>query len=63
MAVMTVELVESIQVGKAERVGEAEWVEDVPCDERCVWCNVTGLVAHTVDGFCEFCGATGHPCH
>lgn len=57
MAVMTVELVEPIQVG------EAEWVEDVPCDERCVWCNVTGLVAHTVDGFCEFCGATGHPCH
>ena len=54
---MTVELVEHV-----ERVGVVESVEDVPCDERCVWCGVAGDVAHTVDGFCEFCGATGHPC-
>jgi hypothetical protein len=37
--------------------------EEVLCEERCVWCDMAELVAHTVDGFCEFCGAAGHPCH
>lgn len=49
MAVMTVELV------------EIEWAGDVPCDERCMWREAAEDVAHTVDGFCEFRGATGHP--
>ncbi len=40
---------------------EKTWT-DVPCDERCVWCEAAQDVAHTVDGFCEFCGAPGHAC-
>lgn len=55
MAVMTMEVV-------AVAGAEVEWIGDVPCDEGCVWCEVAQEVAHTVDGFCEFCGATGHAC-
>lgn len=47
MAVLTIELLR-------------DEVEDVGCDERCVWCEDCDEVARTVDGFCEFCGATGH---
>jgi len=51
MPVMTVEVVgvEAVEV-------------EVQCDERCVWCEEIGDVAHTVDGFCECCGATRHHC-
>ncbi|MGM0386020.1 MAG: hypothetical protein ACQERF_08590 [Actinomycetota bacterium] len=55
MAAMAVEQVTIARV-------TVEWTGDFPCDERCVWCEAADAIAHTVDGFCEFCGATGHPC-
>ncbi len=52
MAVMTMERVEIEQHSE----------DQVPRDERRVWCECAQDFAYTVDGFCECCGAMGHAC-
>ncbi len=41
-----------------EQVGTA--ADDESFDEGCVWCEAAEHAAHTMGGFCQFCGSSGH---